>query len=75
VIDYFLDKGKAEGVKGNYLYTRQLDNQGIKSLMELSDDLQLGRARSAQQTHPEGEYRFGRVRSTQLRFASNKKII
>jgi len=34
VIDYFLDTGKAEGVKGNYLYSRKLKASDIKSLLK-----------------------------------------
>lgn len=45
VIDYFLDKGKAEGVKGNYLYSRPLDNKEIKSLLKVSQNLELGNKR------------------------------
>jgi hypothetical protein len=45
VIDYFLDKGKAEGVKGNYLYSRPLDDKEIKSLIKVSKNLELGNKR------------------------------
>ena len=38
----FLDTGKAEGIKGTYLYSRGLDNKEIKNLLELSQTLQLG---------------------------------
>ena len=42
VIDYFLDKDKPEGVIGNYLYTRSLDNHEIENLLEKAENLQLG---------------------------------
>lgn len=42
VIDYFLDTGKPEGVKGNYLYTRSLDKKEIEILLKASYSLQLG---------------------------------
>jgi hypothetical protein len=45
VIDYFLDKGKAEGVKGNYLYSRPLYEKEIKSLIKFSQNLELGNKR------------------------------
>ena len=43
VIDYFLDTGKPEGVKGRYLYTRPLTNSEIKTLNLVSENLQLGK--------------------------------
>nr|ATI20280.1 GIY-YIG endonuclease [Juglanconis sp.] len=42
VIDYFLDKGKPEGVKGSYLYSRPIKETEMKSLIDLSENLQLG---------------------------------
>jgi hypothetical protein len=36
LIDYFIDSGKVEGVKGNYLYSRQLKDIEIKSLLKKS---------------------------------------
>ena len=42
VIDYFLDTGKAEGVKGSYLYSRPLSDKEIKNLIQASENLQLG---------------------------------
>lgn len=42
VIDYFLDTGKAEGVKGTYLYTRPITDKEIKNLLQASENLQLG---------------------------------
>ena len=45
VIDYFLDKDKAEGVKGNYIYSRPLNDKEIKNLLEFSKNLELGNKR------------------------------
>lgn len=45
VIDYFLDRDKAEGVKGNYFYSRPLNYQEIKNLLEKSKYLELGNKR------------------------------
>lgn len=42
VIDYFLDTGKAEGVKGNYLYSRKLKATEIKSLLKQSGKVKMG---------------------------------
>lgn len=42
VIDYFIDTGKAEGVKGTYLYSRPLIKKEIKDLLQDSENLQLG---------------------------------
>jgi hypothetical protein len=42
VIDYFLDTGKPEGVRGTYLYTRPLTDREIKNLILVSENLQLG---------------------------------
>ena len=42
VVDYFLDKGKPEGVKGTYIYSRPLNNKEIKILLQDSENLQLG---------------------------------
>lgn len=46
VIDYFLDKDKAEGVKGNYLYSRPLNDKEIKNLLKNSKNLELGNKRA-----------------------------
>lgn len=43
LIDYFLDTGKAEGVKGNYLYSRQLKDTEIESLLKKSANLKMGK--------------------------------
>jgi len=40
-----LDKDKAEGVKGNYLYSRPLNDEEIKNLLENSENLELGNKR------------------------------
>jgi len=45
VIDYFLDKDKAEGVKGNYIYSRPLSDEIIQNLLENSQNLELGNKR------------------------------
>jgi len=42
VIDYFLETGKAEGVKGNYLYSRKLKASEIKTLLKLSGEVKIG---------------------------------
>ena len=42
VIDYFIDTGKAEGIKGTYLYTRPITDKEIKNLILASENLQLG---------------------------------
>jgi len=42
VIDYFIDTGKAEGVKGTYLYSKPLTNAEVKKLKSMSENLQLG---------------------------------
>lgn len=45
VISYFLDTGKAEGVRGTYLYTRSLQAKEVKALLKLSQSLELGNKR------------------------------
>lgn len=40
-----MDTGKAEGVKGTYLYTRQLVDKEIETLIQLSESLVLGNKR------------------------------
>ena len=42
VISYFIDTFKPEGVKGTYLFSRQLENEEIKNLIERSGSLRLG---------------------------------
>jgi hypothetical protein len=42
VINYFIDKWKPEGVKGTYLFSRQLEDKEIKNIVECSDSLSLG---------------------------------
>lgn len=42
VINYFIDTWKPEGVKGTYLFSRQLDNKEVAKLLESSLSLVLG---------------------------------
>jgi hypothetical protein len=42
VINYFIDSGKAEGVKGTCLFSRQLDTKEIQKYLESSQTLELG---------------------------------
>ena len=39
VINYFIDSGKAEGIKGTYLFSRQLDTKEIQKYLESSQTL------------------------------------
>jgi hypothetical protein len=43
VIDYFLDKGKPEGVTGRYINSKPLNQEEIEKLKLASEDLQLGK--------------------------------
>jgi hypothetical protein len=43
VIDYFLDKGKPEGITGRYIYSKPLNQEEIEKLKLASEDLQLGK--------------------------------
>jgi hypothetical protein len=43
VISYFIDTWKAEGVKGTYLFSRQLSDEEIEKLIKSSESLQLGK--------------------------------
>lgn len=42
VISYFIDTWKAEGVKGTYLFSRQLEVKEVENLLESSQTLKLG---------------------------------
>lgn len=42
VINYFLDTNKPEGIKGTYLFSRELNNEEIKGLKEKSEFIVLG---------------------------------
>lgn len=42
VINYFLDTGKPEGVKGTYLYSRPLNDKEIQNLLNISESISLG---------------------------------
>ena len=42
VINYFIDTAKPEGVKGTYLYSKQLDNKDLQNLLNISESISLG---------------------------------
>lgn len=43
VISYFIDTGKAEGIKGTYIFSRQLEDKEVQNLLDYSHTLKLGK--------------------------------
>ena len=43
VISYFIDNWKAEGIKGTYIFSRQLEGKEVQNFLDSSHTLKLGK--------------------------------